>query len=194
MIKEFNLLRLIIFLNFIFYACISNAGKNLPLACEITPISIAKIKLGIRLNQIKTIYPSAKLERTSDGEGLALVSLTVGNQDLAVIYAGEDTPDDSIDLSSKVEFIETFNPVCKTKLGIHPGTTVKKAEKLLGGVDKITLSEIESRQYVDFKKQSKNYSYRIDYCGDFKNGARETKKYQLSCKIFSIAISGSFIK
>ena len=187
-------MKLIIILNFIFYTSFSSAGEALPLTCEITSDSIAKVKLGSRLNQIQIIYPNAKLTRTEDGEGVALVSFAVGNQELAVIYAGEENINASINLSNKIESIETFNPICKSTLGIHPGITVKKAAKLLDGVNIITLSEIESRQYVDFKKQSKNYAYRIDYCGEFKNDAKETKKYKLSCKIFSIIISDSFIK
>ena len=183
------MLKVIIILNFIFYAAASNAAEPLPLACEITSDSIAKIKLDTRLNQIKRIYPSAKLSRTSDGDGVALVLLTVNKQELAIVYANEDDPDAPIDLSNKIEAIETFNSSCKTRLGVRPGTTVKKAASLLGGIKDIMLSEIESRQFIVFKKQFENLIFRIDYCGNFKNDARHTKKYQQGCKILSIGVS-----
>ena len=187
--KDNHLLKLIIILNFIFYAAVSNAAELLPFSCEINSDSIAKIKLDTRLNQIKKIYPTAKLTRTSDGDGAALVLLTVNNQELAIIYANEDNPDAPIDLSNKIEAIVTFNFACKSKFGIGPGTTVKKAASLLGGIEDIMLSEIESREFIEFKKQPKNLIYQIDYCGNFKNDIRHTKKYQQGCKILSIGVS-----
>ncbi len=183
------MLKHIIILNFVFYAAVSNAAEPLPFSCKITSDSIAKIKLNTRLNQIKTIYPSVKLTRTSDGDGAALVLVTVNKQELAIIYANEDDPDAPIDRSNKIEAIETFNSACKSRLHISPRTTVKKAASLLGGIENIMLSEIESRQYIKFKEQPKNLIYRIDYCGNFKNDARDTKKYLQGCKILSIGVS-----
>ena len=183
------MLKLIVILNFIFYVAVSNATERLPFSCEITSDSIAKIKLDTRLNQIKTIYPNAKLTRTSDGDGAALVLLTVNKQELAIIYANEDDPYAPIELSNEIEAIETFHPTCKAKLGIAPRTTVKKAASLLGGIQDIMQSEIESREFIKFNKQPKNLIYRIDYCGNFKNDARHTKKYLNGCKILSIGVS-----
>ena len=182
------MLKLIIFINFIFYSTCIQAAKVAPLSCEITSYSIAKIKLNTHLNQIKTIYPNAKLTRTTDGDGAALVLVTVNKQELAIVYANEDNADAPIQLSNKIEAIETFNSACKAKFDIAPGTSVKKAALLLGGIKDIMLSEIESRQYMEFNKQPKNLIFRIDYCGNFKNDARHTKKYLQSCKILSIGV------
>jgi hypothetical protein len=190
-IKILSLLKYAIILNVVLITSFSHATELKPHTCKITPNSIAKIKLGTCLNQIKLIYPNSILTRSTDGDGMALVSLKVGKQDLGVIYAGEEDPNSKVNLSKKIEYIETLNPRCQSTLGIHSGMLVENAAKLLGGIDEITLSEIESRQYVSFKKQPKQFIHRIDYCGEFKNDERITKKYQLGCKIFSIAISDS---
>ena len=188
--KQFKFLKLIIIFSFCIYAGTTSAEALFPKACDITPSSIAKIRLGTSLNQIKVIYPKVKLARVTDGDGVALVSVTVGNQDLAVIYAGEYDASEKINFSKKIEAIETFNPICKTKLGIQPKTSLKKAAHLLGGIENIRMSEIEGRQYVKFKKQSGDLTYRINYCGDFANDTmRETNKYLADCVILSIAIA-----
>ena len=188
--KPFNLLKLAFILNCFFYAGVASADVIFPKSCEITPNSIAKIRLGTSLHQIKAIYPNAKLARVTDGDGVALVSVTVGNQDLAVLYAGEEDASEKINFSKKIQAIETFNSMCKTKLSISPKSALKKAAKLLGGIEQIRMSEIEGRQYVKFKKQSGNLIYRINYCGDFANDSmRETNKYLPDCVILSIAIA-----
>lgn len=186
--KQLTLLKVVII--FSFYADTASAEALFPKACDITPSSIAKIKLGTSLNQVKVIYPNAKLARVTDGDGVALVSVTVGNQDLAVVYAGEGDASEKINFSNKIEAIETFNPLCKTKLGIRPKSMLKKAAHSLGGIDNIRMSEIEGRQYVKFKKHSGNLTYRINYCGDFANDTmRETSNYLPNCNILSIAIA-----
>ena len=185
-----KLLKLTLILNLCGCAGIASANTGFPKTCEIAPDSIARIKLGSSLNQVKAIYPSAKLTRTFDGDGVALVSVKVGNQDLAILYAGESDPNEKINFSNKIEQIETFNPVCKTKFGIHPKLTLEKSAHLQGGVTRIRMSEIEGRQYVTFKKLSGSFNYKINYCGDFSNDSmRETTKYLPDCTILSISIS-----
>ena len=187
---QFKFLKLMVIFNFILYAGTSNAEALFPKTCEITANSIAKIKLGSSLNQIKAIYPKAKLARVVDGDGVALVSVTVSNQQLAVMYAGEGEPNDKINYTKKIEVIETFNPTCKTKVGVHPKASVKQSSDLLGGIEQIRMSEIEGRQYVKFKNSSGIFIYKINYCGDFANDSmRQTNKYLPDCTILSIAIS-----
>ena len=184
------MLKLMVFLSFIFYARIPNANELFPKSCNITTNAIAKIRLGTSLNHVKITYPSAKFARVVDGDGVALVSISISNQNLAVVYAGEEDASEKINFSKKIEVIETFNPACKTKFGIHPKTALKKAEHLLGGIQNIRMSEIEGRQYVDFKKRSSNLTYRINYCGDFANDTmRKTNKYLADCTILSIAVT-----
>lgn len=188
--QPLRLVKCLIFLNTVACTGIANARTQYPKTCEITSNSIAKIKLGNSLNQVKAIYPNAQLARATDGDGVALITIKIGGEDLAVLYAGESDPNEKINLSKKIEQIETFNPACKTKSGIHPKASLKKSADLLGGVALIRMSEIEGRQYVEFKKPSNNITYRINYCGDFANDSmRVTNNYLSSCTLLSIAIS-----
>lgn len=142
----------------------------------------------MKLIEIHEVYPTAKLTRTRDGDGVALVAVIINKEDFAIIYAGEDNPYSKINLSKPVEFIETFNSSCSTKDGIRPGIQLVQAEKKLGKIKEIVQSEIEARQYATFKKTPQKVIFRIDYCGDFKNDMRRTTKYLLGCKILSIGV------
>ncbi len=187
---QFNLLRSVFILNLFFYAGFASAGALFPKTCEITLNSIGKIRLGTSLNQLKATYPNAKLTRVTDGDGVALISVTISNQDLVFLYAGESDASEKINFSNKIEQIETFNSTCKTKLGIHPKMALKKVASLLGNIESIRMSEIEGRQFVRFKRQSDKLIYRINYCGNFANdNMRETNKYLPDCAILSIAIT-----
>ena len=187
---QFKFLKLFIIFSFILHAGITNAEALFPKTCEVTPDSIANIKLGSTLDQVKIIYPNAKLARAIDGDGVALVSLKQNNQDIAIFYAGESDASEKINFSKKIEVIETFSRVCKTKFGIRPKMALKKAAYLLGGIESIRMSEIEGRQYVKFKNSSGSFIYKINYCGDFANDSmRQTNKYLPDCTILSIAIS-----
>ena len=169
---------------------LSFANENSPLTCVITPNSVGKIKLGMRLKDIKLVYPNAKLTRTTDGDGVALIAITVNKEDLAIVYAGEENPGIPIQYSKQIEFIETLNPICRTKNGIRPSMSISAAEKILGKVTEITESEIEARQYIRFKNSTNNLNYRIDYCGKFKEGERHTTKYEVGCKLLALSING----
>ena len=84
--KQFKFLKIAII--FSFYVGTASAEALFPKACDITPGSIAKIRLGTSLNQIKAIYPKVKLARVTDGDGVALVSVTVGNRSNDAAFGG----------------------------------------------------------------------------------------------------------
>jgi hypothetical protein len=72
---------------------------------------------------------------------------------------------------------------------VRPGTLVTDAERVLGGVRTITLSEIESREFVQFERQPAWASIRLDGTGIFAESSTETTKYQPGAKILSIAVA-----
>ena len=71
---------------------------------------------------------------------------------------------------------------------MRPGGLVAKAEKQHGKVLKIIMSEIEARQFVEFKNQPRGMIVRIDYSGIFAEGQSETLRYRPDAKIYSIPI------
>ncbi len=158
------------------------------LDCSISETGIGPIRLGMTLRQAKAAMPAADFQRTSDGDGAVLVSVVLGKDNVMVIAANEPDADKPIDWSKKIDFLETFNPSCKTRDGIFVGMPVLEAEKKLGKTKEILESEIESRQYITFQKEPANLLFRIDYSGIFAEGSRSTKKFKQDARIFSIAV------
>lgn len=156
-------------------------------SCVITSNSIAGVKVGIKVSDIKKVLPKAKLKRSSDGEGLALIAVLVNGKELMQAYADEENPEATINLTKKVVRLETFNPLCKTKDNIGPSVLTSVAAKKWGGVKEIMKSEIESREYITFKRQSKGLELRIDYSGIYKEGANTTTRYKKNSKIYSVS-------
>jgi hypothetical protein len=157
--------------------------------CLVTEAGIGAMRLGMTVAEARRAMPDARFERSSDGDGVALISVAVGGDTLMSAYAGESDPAAMIDSTKRVEHIETFSPLCATASGVRPGALVTDAEKVLGGVRTITLTEIEQREFVQFERQPAWVSIRLDGTGIFAEGSTETTKYQPGAKILSIAVA-----
>jgi hypothetical protein len=172
---------------FLFLAGVSaSAQANL-----ITPNSAGKVKLGMTITEVRKAVAPMKLTRTSDGEGVALIAVKQGKNEVMTIYAGEDNRDAPIDNNAKVDQIWVWSNNYKTANGVHPGMLVSRAEKLLGPVKEIGISEIESREHAEFLNQPDGLHFRLDSGdGDFPEGSSTTTKYKPTAKIFSINVIG----
>ena len=69
-------------------------GLSMPAAaeCLIQKDGIGGIKLGQNLKQVKQNFPKAKIERTSDGDGMAYVAITLSKD--VLVFASQDGQDD----------------------------------------------------------------------------------------------------
>jgi hypothetical protein len=168
----------------------SKAPSKPQLECLITADGIGPIRLGTTLDAARRAFPSARFERTTDGEGLALVEVVVGDDRWMQLYADEEDPEAPIDFTLPISFIETFFEGCKTPEGVHPGSPIGDAIAHYGAVAKIVRSEIESREYVTFEKQAEHLDLRLDHTGIFPEGSAETKAHAPEATILSIAVSG----
>jgi len=158
-------------------------------SCLVTATKVGPVQLGATLGEARKAFPAATFERTSDGDGVALVSIKVGREELMALYADEEDSEAPINWSKKISNIETFNALCHMENGIHPESKILDVEKLLGKTRKIQKSEIESREYIEFANQPKSIAFRLDYAGIFKGNAMTTNKFSPEAKIFSISIS-----
>lgn len=156
----------------------------------VKPGSAGAIEIGMRIREAKNAMPGFKFERTSDGDGVALVAVKQGEEVLLTLYAGEDDAESTVKDDGIIEQIEVWNTSYRTIEGIGVGTTIKDAEEKYGPVKEIMLSEIEARQYVEFKKNPKGIVFRIDYSGVYESGKRTTKRYKTGAKIMSLIVSG----
>ena len=165
-------------------------AQNVGALYTITQNGIGPVKLGMTLLEAKRAFPKAIFSRGSDGEGVALVNVSTKESQVMVLFAGEEDRNKPINWSKRISSIETFSPNCSTSLGVRPGGLVAEAEKQYGKVLKIIMSEIEARQFVEFKNQPRGMVFRIDYSGVFAEGQSETLRYRPDAKIYSITIQG----
>lgn len=169
------------------------AQQNLPIksnhkyACTITDSTIFGLKIGDKVEDLKLIS-GIKLERTSDGDGAALISVKFDSDEVAIIWANEDNFESPINYLKSIITIITNNPNCKMSNGIHPGSMLKDLEMIYGNNLTIQLSEIESREYVISNTIPYFLSFRVDGAGVF-NKEMQTKKYDRNAKISSISIT-----
>jgi hypothetical protein len=157
----------------------------------ITASGMGPVALGMTLDDVRRAVPVARLSRTSDGDGAALVEVILGEHDRLVLWADEDDPAQPIDWSKKVSMIETFSDAYHTREGVHPGSLVRDVEKLFGSVREIVESEIEQRQFISFTRQPRALEFRLDYTGLFTDGGRRTTRFEPGARILSIAVSST---
>ena len=173
-------------------------GLAMPAAaeCLIQKDSIGGIKLGQNLKQVKQKFPKAKMERTSDAEGVAYVAIKLSKDVMVIAFQdGDDDPDSPIKLHKKIDSLSTYSPACHTASGVHPGMKIKDAEAKLGKVKKIIMSEIEAREYVTFARQPKNFTFEVERGTGIYPGKGEapnqTRRYRQTGRIEAISVSQS---
>ncbi len=166
-------------------------------AWRITSRGAGPIRFGMTVMQAKRAMPNAKFARSTDGDGVALIAVTQAGKELLSLHAGEDDPARPINYRKKISYIEVRDPRYRTDTGISPGMRLAAAEQKLGPVRVVDWSEIESREYVTFARQSQGTSFRVTspdgsvgvYPKDTGPPAK-SKKYTPGSTIFSIILTG----
>jgi hypothetical protein len=155
---------------------------------QITREGMAGLTIGMSLDQARRNLKGVLFERTSDGDGAALVTVQFATGPSIVIFAGEDDPDTAIDWSRPIQMIETFDAYFVTADGVRVGSLVADLIPRLGAVREIVKSEIESREYITFERHPARLTLRIDYTGEF-GASNHTTRYKPTARIYSIAVS-----
>ncbi len=160
---------------------------------SITKTSAGDIRLGTTIAEARSAMKGMTFERTSDGEGVALVSVKQGDVQLMTLYADEADPQRPIDETARIMNIEVWDQRFKTAAGIHPKMKFVEVEKVLGKVKKIIRSEIESREYAEFLTNTGGFIYRLMgpnfEAGIYPKGMRETTRYVANTYIYTISIA-----
>lgn len=161
----------------------------------ITENSAGNVRIGMTIAEVRKAVAPMKLERSSDGEGIALIAVKSGEEIVMTLFAGEEDRDAKINEAAKVEYIMVWDKSFRTAAGVHPEMRIADAEKIYGKVKQIIRSEIESREYVTFTNQPAGIEIRIlgkdDMAGVYVQGASRTDKYSADAYIFTIDIDGS---
>ena len=127
----------------------ANAQRNY----LITRNSVGDVRLGMTVAEARRVLKGFTLSRTSDGDGAALILVKKYGKDIMNLYAGESDPEAKIDESAKIEFIEVWDGNYRTADGIRPTMSVKAAERILGKIERVVMSEIEAREFLEFKRK-----------------------------------------
>jgi hypothetical protein len=131
----------------------------------ITRNSVGNVRLGMTVAQARKALKGFTLRRILGAEPSALIEVSKSGKAVMNLYAGEEDPDAKIDGKAKIEFIEVFDANYKTADGIRPKMPVKTAERILGKIERVFMSEIESREFVIFRKKPKGLLFRADVNG-----------------------------
>ncbi|MEZ5429298.1 MAG: hypothetical protein R2747_23825 [Pyrinomonadaceae bacterium] len=172
----------------------SVAGQTKSNEKLITADSAGPVKLGMTVREARQAMKGVPFNRTSDGEGVALIAVGPGDDPVMTLYAGEEDPQAPVDDRAKIEFIEVWSPVYQTAEGVRPEMKLSEAEKKYGPVKEIVISEIESREFVDFAKQPKGLQFRLinpnGMAGNYRGTETRTKTYSPGALIFSVQVIG----
>lgn len=150
---------------------------------------MAGLSIGMKFGEISEVIPNSTLEMKRGADGLPLLSVFLEDQLLLIAYSEDSNGSLDINYDNRISHIETFNSACQTEAGVSPGTLTESAERIYNGITTITKSEMESREYVDFRNQPSKLKFRIDYSGIYTEHPRKTTKYKKGSKILSIGIS-----
>ena len=170
-------------------------GCALPAAaeCLITPNSIGDVSLGQNLKQVRQKFPKAKFKRESDAEGAAFVDITLSKDITVSAHLNDDDPDAPLRLNKKIIRLGTSSPACRTASGIRPGMKIQDAEAKLGKLKRITMSEIEMREAVEFTRMPKRMMFRVESgAGIYANQGKipnQTRRYRKNSRIETISVS-----
>lgn len=155
---------------------------------SITGTSAGKVKLGMTIQQARRAMRDCRFKRSSDGEGLALVSIACGKKRVMSLFAGEDRYESPVNWSRTIEFIEVWDSRFKTSDGIHPEMFLRTVERILGKVKEIVITQTEQREFITFAKERRGISFRT-YGGVYEFPKVTTTKYEPRSRVFSIQIS-----
>jgi hypothetical protein len=145
-------------------------------------------KIGMTVAQARKTMKNCLFSRSSDGEGIALISVSCRGARTMTLYAGEEYEvEKPIDFQARIEMIEVWDRRFKTAEGAHVGMRVADAERRLGKIKEIILTPIESREFIIFSKPTPNISYRF-YGGIYPPRSSITKEFDPNARLWSIQV------
>jgi len=150
---------------------------------------IGSIRLGQTLQQARQAWPGARFQRSSDGEGIALVAVSLGPDTVLQLYAKERDRAAPIHWSAVIEWIETFSPKPATAEGIRVGLPIRQLEQVYGPVRSIVRSEVEERELITFSRQPPQLRFRLTPGSMVPGPNNGTPTYRPEARLLSIAVT-----
>lgn len=158
----------------------------------ITRRAAGPIRLGMTIAEARRAWPGVVFQRTSDGEGLALIAVQEAKHTVMTLYAGETNPEARINQRARIEFIEVLDKRFSTEAGVHPKMQLREVAEKYGKLREITMTEIESREFAKFARQPAGIQLRVmaedGFAGVYGDGKNTTTRASPSAYVFSISI------
>ena len=158
----------------------------------ITKRAAGPIRLGMTIAEVRRSWPGVILQRTSDGEGMALIAVIESKQTLMTVHAGETNPRARINQRGRIEFIEVLDKSFRTEAGVHPKMQLREVDAEVWRASRDSMSEIEAREYATFTRQPAGIQLRVmaedGMAGVYGDGKNTTTRYSPSAYVFSISI------
>ena len=163
----------------------------------VTANSAGAIKLGMTVAEAREAMGEATFDRSSDTEGIALVTVSLDETPVMRLSAGEENAKSAVDGEAVIDFIDVMAPGYKTNDRVHPGMALEEVEKIYGKATELVLSELEAREYVTFPKQPSGLFFRLSNkngsAGIYKAGDMVTTSYRPGSEIAVIEVTGADI-
>lgn len=160
----------------------------------ITPGSVGKLKIGMKVSEARRLFPRYSFSRSSDGEGIAYVEVKRRGRTHFYLFADEIDPEQPINNDAQISFIEVVNPTYRTVKGVRPNMRLSDVEKRYGRLKEIVTSEIEAREYARFTNQPAGIDLKVNAvnarAGIYANGEMRTSRFTRNAKVASIILVG----
>ncbi len=142
----------------------------------ITPQQIGKAQLGMRVGELKQLYPQANYRLTSLPDIPRAIAVSENAEDLFYFIASPDNGEFPKD-EAVIMFLITNNPNYGTAEGIKPGTSLAEATQAYGGIQLYFSPDVE---YAQFQNQPSNPRSGMGFWAKAATGQKAAGIYQWS--------------
>ncbi len=171
----------------LFFTGVSEAQTNK----LITQNSVGPINIEMTVAEARKALAPMTLSRSSDGEGIALIAVKKGENEVMTLYANEPDASAPIDENAMIEQIYVWDETYKTDAGVHPKMEISNVVAIYGKVLEITLSEIESREYATFENQLRGMAFRVrgaPTAGNYAENERRATRFSRGAIVSAIEL------
>jgi hypothetical protein len=156
--------------------------------CLIQSDSVGPVRNGMTVGQVRQTLRGITLRASQDGDRLPLMQVIRNGLHTMDLYVGADgAPTER----SKIGLIRVFDAACSTRDGVHPGMPLAEVAKRWGRLQRLMVSETESREYAYFERMPTWLEMQVGngQAGVYPPGKRCTTNYSPSARIGSLWVS-----
>lgn len=163
--------------------------------CLVTESSAGPLRLGMTIGHARQLLAPLSLERTSTGDGAALVAVQRGTELVMLLDTGQADADGPINERGRIVNIEVLDSHYRSAQGLQVGMPLAAAEQRAGPLRKIVGSDNEAREFATFARQPRRLWIRVvgdeAGAGIYAKGQRNTRRYNADAHIHGLSAVGN---